>query len=87
MVENRKKHRQNSNLINHCPSVPRANGRASGPLLQSVFLAVIDHSVVYILCMFCEYFYEKEYKRELQKKRNRQKEKQKIRSSTRVRLM
>ena len=24
--------------------VPRANGRASGPVLQSVFLAVIDHS-------------------------------------------
>ena len=23
----------------------RANGRASGPVLQSVFLAVIDHSV------------------------------------------
>ena len=24
----------------------RANGRASGPVLQSVFLAVLDHSVV-----------------------------------------
>ena len=27
----------------------RANGRASGPVLQSVFLAVIDHSAIYRL--------------------------------------
>ena len=56
MVENRKNHRQNSNLINHFPTSKgvsevsgaseRANGRASGPVLQSVFLAVIDHSDV-----------------------------------------
>ena len=26
----------------------RANGRASGPVLQSVFLAVLDHSVILI---------------------------------------
>ena len=55
MVENRKKHRQNSNLINHFPTsegvseranewAVRANGRASGPVLQSVFLAAFDHS-------------------------------------------
>jgi len=54
MVENRKKNRQNSHLIIHCPiskglsevsgASERAKGRASGPLLQSVFLAVIDHS-------------------------------------------
>ena len=73
MVENRKKHRQNSHPIIHCPTSEgvskvskrsggreqseqskaseqmsgaseRANGRASGPVLQSVFLAVIDHS-------------------------------------------
>ena len=54
MVENRKKHRQNSHLITHFPTSEgvsevsgaseRANGRASGPVLQSVFLAVIDHS-------------------------------------------
>ena len=56
MVENRKKHRQNSNLIDHFPASEgvsevsgaseRANGRASGPVLQSVFLAVFDHSGV-----------------------------------------
>ena len=55
MVENGKKHRQKINLMNHCPTSEgvsevsgaseRANGRASGPVLQSVFLAVIDHSV------------------------------------------
>ena len=54
MVENRKKHRQNSHLIIDCPTSEgvskvsgaseRANGRASGPVLQSVFLAVIVHS-------------------------------------------
>ena len=54
MVENRKKHRQNSHSIFHCPTIEgvsevsgaskRANGRASGPVLQSVFLAVIDQS-------------------------------------------
>ena len=31
----------------------RANGRASGPVLQSVFLAVIDHSV-YVKLLLCE---------------------------------
>ena len=31
----------------------RANGRASGPVLQSVFLAVIDHSVmVFVFFVF-----------------------------------
>jgi len=58
MVENRKKHRQNSHPIIHCPTSKGvsevservsganegANGQASGPVLQSVFLAVIDHS-------------------------------------------
>ena len=29
-----------------CPASERANGRASGPLLQYVFLAVLDHSAV-----------------------------------------
>ena len=29
-------------------TVPRANGRASGPVLQSVFLAVIDHSARFV---------------------------------------
>ena len=43
MVENRKKkRRQNSHPIIR----ERANGRASGPVLQSVFLAVIDHSAL-----------------------------------------
>ena len=53
LVENWKKYRQNSHLINHCPTSEgvsevseRANGRASGPVLQSVFLAVIDHSAL-----------------------------------------
>ena len=49
MVENRKKHRQNSHPIINCPTSEgvseRANGRASGPVLQSVFLAVLDHNV------------------------------------------
>ena len=56
MVENKKKHRQNSHLIIPFPTSEganervsgaskRANVRASGPLHQSVFLAVIDHSV------------------------------------------
>ena len=51
MVENRKKHRQNSHLIIHCPTSEevseaseRANGRASGPVLLSVFLVVLAHS-------------------------------------------
>ena len=47
MVENGKKHRQNIHLIIHCPmsgASERANGRASGPVLQSVFLAIFDHS-------------------------------------------
>ena len=58
MVENRKKHRQNSHPIIHCPTnegvsevsgaSERANGRASGPVLQSVFLAVIDHSEMFL---------------------------------------
>ena len=49
-----KKHRINSHLIVHCPTSEgvsevsgaseQANGRASGPELQSVFLAVFDHS-------------------------------------------
>ena len=53
VVENGKKHRQNSHLIIHCPTSEgvskvseRANGRASGPVLQSVFLAVFDHSAL-----------------------------------------
>ena len=60
MVENRKKHRQNSHLIIPFPmsegvsevservsgASERANGRASGPVLQSVFLAVFDHSAM-----------------------------------------
>ena len=50
MVENGKKHRQNSHLIIHCPTSEgvseRANGRASGPVLQSVFLTVFDRSVI-----------------------------------------
>ena len=29
----------------------RANGRASGPVLQSVFLAVIDHSAALVSSM------------------------------------
>ena len=48
MVENREKHRQNSNLIIHCPmsgASERANGRASGPVLTSVFFSIFDHSV------------------------------------------
>ena len=62
MVENRKKHGQNSHPIIHCPTSEgvsevsgaservssvskRANRRASGPVLQSLFLTVIDHSV------------------------------------------
>ena len=42
--------------MNHCPTSEgasevsgaseRANGRASGPVLQSVFLAVFDHSAL-----------------------------------------
>ena len=62
MVENRKKHRQNSHPIINCsPSngvsevsgaserankqtSERANGQASGPVLQSIFFAVLDHS-------------------------------------------
>ena len=54
MVENEKKHRQNSHLIIHFPTSEgvsevsgaseRANGRASGPVLQSVFLVVLAHS-------------------------------------------
>ena len=80
MVQNREKHKKIAFSSSTFPRVSgaseRANGRASGPVLQSVFLAVIDHRVVYILCVFCEYFHEKEYKRELQKKRNRQEEKQ-----------
>ena len=56
MVENRKKHRQNSQLIILFPTSEgvsevsgaseRANGRASGPVFQSVFLAFFDHSEV-----------------------------------------
>ena len=60
MVDNRKKLRQNSHLINRFPMsegvsevseqanqwVVRANRRASGPVLQSVFLAVLDQSGV-----------------------------------------
>ena len=82
MVENGKKHRQNSHPIIHCPTSEgvsevseranewaqrrvwakravrskrtsgaseRANGRASGPVLQSVFLAVPDHCVLLIM--------------------------------------
>ena len=59
MVENRKKHRQNSHPIIYYPTSEevskvservssaseQANGRAGGPVLQSVFLAIIDHSV------------------------------------------
>ena len=54
MVESRKKHRQNSHPIIHCPTSEgvsevsgvseRANGQASGPVLQSLFVTVIDHS-------------------------------------------
>ena len=58
MVENRKKHRQNSNLIIYCPTSEgaservssaseRVNGPASGPVLQSVFLAVLAHSATF----------------------------------------
>ena len=46
MVENRKKHRQNSHPMNHCPTSEGVNGRASGPVLQSVFLAVFDLSAL-----------------------------------------
>ena len=63
MVENRKKHRQNSHPIIHCPTSEgvsevsgaseRANGRASGPVLQSVFLAVIDHSARFFWLLGC----------------------------------
>ena len=59
MVENRKKHRQNSHLIIHFPTSEgvskvssaseRANGQASGLVLQSVFLAVLDQSVITFL--------------------------------------
>ena len=58
MVENGKEHRQNSHLIIYFPTSEgvsevsgaseRANGRASGPVLQSVFLAVFDHSAFFI---------------------------------------
>ena len=54
MGQNRKKHRQNSHLINHFPTSEgvsevsgaseRANGRVSGPVLQSVFLAALAYS-------------------------------------------
>ena len=50
MVKNRKKHRQNSHLIIYCPTsegvserVSGASERASGPVLQFLLLAVIDH--------------------------------------------
>ena len=43
----------------------RGNGRASGPVLQSVFLAVIDHSALLIsvssliyLLRFCDVFFD-----------------------------
>ena len=59
MVDNRKKQRQNGYLIIHFPTSEgvsgaseRANGRASGPVRQSVFLAVIDHSVLRISLHF-----------------------------------
>ena len=52
------KNRQNSHPIIHCPTsegvskvserCERANGRASGPVLQSVFLAVFDHSALMV---------------------------------------
>ena len=85
MVQNgKKKQRQNSYLINHCPTSEgvsevsertsersggrerseqsgaservsgaseRANGRAIGPVLQSAFLAVLDHSAR-LFCLF-----------------------------------
>ena len=54
MVQNREKDRIDSHPIIRCPTSEgvsevsgaseRAYGRASGPVLQSVFLAVIDHS-------------------------------------------
>ena len=81
MVENRKKHRQNSHAIIHCPTsegvsemsertsersrareqseqsgaservsgaCKRAKGRASGPVLTSVFFSIFDQSVLYM---------------------------------------
>ena len=52
--QNRKKHRMNSHPIIHCPTSEgvsevsgtseQANGRASGPVLQSVILLVLVHS-------------------------------------------
>ena len=54
MGQNRTKHRINSHSIIHFPTSEgvsevsgaseRANGRASGPILQSVFLVILAHS-------------------------------------------
>ena len=50
--------RQQSKQCEQCSDASeRANGRASGPVLQSVFLAVLDHSVAfnYYSCSFRKY--------------------------------
>ena len=56
MGQNRKKHRLNSHLIYHCPTSEgvsrvsgasdRVNERASGPVLQSVFLFNLAYSAI-----------------------------------------
>ena len=53
MVENGKKHRQNSHLIIPFPTSERvsevserANGRASGPVLTSGFLIILAHNAL-----------------------------------------
>ena len=90
MVENKKKHRQNSHPIIHCPTregvsevserankwaqrrarakravwskgrsercewtSERANGRANGPVLTSVFFSIFDHSVLVVISLTC----------------------------------
>ena len=58
MVENRKKHRQNSHLIIPFPT----SGWASGPVLQSVFLAVFDHSA-FMKCAYGEFKERERYSR------------------------
>ena len=55
MGQIKEKHRINSYLINHSPSEQseraskRANGQASGPVVQSGFLIILAHSVVSFL--------------------------------------
>ena len=59
-MKNRKKHRQNSNLIIHCPTSEgvsevsgaskQANKQASGPVLQSLFLVILALSALAFLC-------------------------------------